>query len=98
MFPIQIGSELFRLSGASISSDGALNLIRLALHEIGQEAYVRAAPSYFSHFFSEQVLNTNSKSGTIRTLYIDRDPSTFRDISLHLQGMLLSSEMSQIQG
>ncbi|KAF2104341.1 hypothetical protein NA57DRAFT_16908, partial [Rhizodiscina lignyota] len=65
VFPIQIGSELFRLSGASISSD---------------------APSYFSHFFSEQLLNNSGKSGSIRTLYIDRDPQTFRDISLHLQG------------
>ncbi|TKA67191.1 hypothetical protein B0A49_08725 [Cryomyces minteri] len=64
VFPIQIGSELFRLSGASISSD---------------------APSYFSQFFEEQ-LRRNNGAGDIRTLYIDRDPVTFRDISLHLQG------------
>ncbi|RFU31291.1 hypothetical protein B7463_g5085, partial [Scytalidium lignicola] len=52
VFPIQIGTELFRLSGASISSD-----------EVAGE------------------------EGTpVRTLYIDRDPVTFRDISLHLQG------------
>ncbi|OCL11183.1 hypothetical protein AOQ84DRAFT_387011, partial [Glonium stellatum] len=65
VFPIQIGSELFRLSGASISSD---------------------APSYFSHFFGEQLHNTTGRAGDLRTLYIDRDPVTFRDISLHLQG------------
>lgn len=65
VFPIQIGSELFRLSGASISSD---------------------APSYFSHFFGEQLRNNPSRAGDLRTLYIDRDPATFRDISLHLQG------------
>ncbi|PNS15207.1 hypothetical protein CAC42_8208 [Sphaceloma murrayae] len=64
VFPIQIGSELFRLSGASISSD---------------------APSYFSKFFEAQLKSATSQED-IRTLYIDRDPETFRDISLHLQG------------
>ncbi|KAF1914522.1 hypothetical protein BDU57DRAFT_453129 [Ampelomyces quisqualis] len=65
VFPIQIGSALFRLSGASISSD---------------------APSYFSHFFSEQLHNNGGRAGDVKTLYIDRDPDTFRDIALHLQG------------
>ncbi|KAF1980249.1 hypothetical protein BU23DRAFT_625397 [Bimuria novae-zelandiae CBS 107.79] len=65
VFPIQIGSELFRLSGASISSD---------------------APSYFSHFFGEQIHSNQGRAGDIRTLYIDRDPDTFREIALHLQG------------
>ncbi|KAI9709100.1 MAG: hypothetical protein M1820_003546 [Bogoriella megaspora] len=65
VFPIQIGSELFRLSGASISSD---------------------APSYFSDFFGEQLASSEG-GANIKTLYIDRDPVTFRDISLHLQGM-----------
>ncbi|TKA73575.1 hypothetical protein B0A55_07915 [Friedmanniomyces simplex] len=64
VFPIQIGDKLFRLSGASISSD---------------------APSYFSQFFEEQLRQSDS-SDNIRTLYIDRDPATFGDISLHLQG------------
>ncbi|KAF2657609.1 hypothetical protein K491DRAFT_318239 [Lophiostoma macrostomum CBS 122681] len=65
VFPIQIGSELFRLSGASISSD---------------------APSYFSHFFGEQLHHNPGRAGDLRTLYIDRNPDTFRDIALHLQG------------
>ncbi|KAK1772777.1 hypothetical protein QBC33DRAFT_484079 [Phialemonium atrogriseum] len=69
VFPIQIGSELFKLSGASISSD---------------------APSYFSHYFKCQIAraeeNGEDSSTAIRTLYIDRDPVTFTDISLHLQG------------
>ena len=69
VFPIQIGSELFKLSGASISSD---------------------APSYFSQYFCCQVQAAREKgedlSSAIRTLYIDRDPGTFSDISLHLQG------------
>ncbi|KAF6820418.1 btb poz domain-containing protein, partial [Colletotrichum musicola] len=69
VFPIQIGSELFKLSGASISSD---------------------APSYFSQYFLCQVKKAQETgedlSSAIRTLYIDRDPKTFADISLHLQG------------
>ncbi|KAF4948302.1 hypothetical protein FGADI_9774 [Fusarium gaditjirri] len=69
VFPIQIGSELFKLSGASLSSD---------------------APSYFSQYFVcqlESAKERNDESGSaIRTLYIDRDPVIFRDISLHLQG------------
>ncbi|CAJ2511409.1 Uu.00g070340.m01.CDS01 [Anthostomella pinea] len=70
VFPIQIGSELFKLSGASLSSDGA--------------------PSYFSRYFQCQIKQAEESgadlSTAIRTLYIDRDPGTFRDISLHLQG------------
>ncbi|TQN65952.1 hypothetical protein CSHISOI_09464 [Colletotrichum shisoi] len=69
VFPIQIGNELFKLSGASISSD---------------------APSYFSQYFYCQVKKAQETgedlSSAIRTLYIDRDPQTFADISLHLQG------------
>ncbi|KAI5814005.1 hypothetical protein BZA77DRAFT_250771 [Pyronema omphalodes] len=64
VYPIQIGSELFRLSGASLSSD---------------------APSYFSQFFQRQ-LSTSEEGAPLRTLYIDRDPYTFRDIARHLQG------------
>ncbi|KAI1076371.1 hypothetical protein F5B20DRAFT_584277 [Whalleya microplaca] len=69
VFPIQIGSELFKLSGASLSSD---------------------APSYFSQYFLCQLRKAEEAgedpSIAIRTLYIDRDPVTFKDISLHLQG------------
>ena len=47
------------------------------------------APSYFSQFFLCQI-ETAKENGedpnSVRTLYIDRDPVTFRDISLHLQG------------
>ncbi|KAI3327997.1 hypothetical protein HD806DRAFT_345163 [Xylariaceae sp. AK1471] len=69
VFPVQIGSELFKLSGASISSD---------------------APSYFSQYFLCQIKRAEESgedlSAAIRTLYIDRDPVTFQDIALHLQG------------
>jgi hypothetical protein len=44
-----------------------------------------SAPSYFSQFFEEQ-LRQSDGADSVRTLYIDRDPSTFEDISLHLQG------------
>ncbi|KAJ5188229.1 hypothetical protein N7491_004553 [Penicillium cf. griseofulvum] len=64
VFSIQIGSEVFRLSGASIASD---------------------APSYFSHFFEDQ-LRQSQDVANVRTLYIDRDPATFREIARHLQG------------
>ncbi|KAG6013270.1 hypothetical protein E4U43_007379 [Claviceps pusilla] len=79
VYPIQIGSELFKLSGASLSSD---------------------APSYFSQYFVSQ-MKQNEEAGEedaggggtaaaaaspVRALYIDRDPETFRDIALHLQG------------
>ncbi|MCJ1390343.1 hypothetical protein MMC18_003202 [Xylographa bjoerkii] len=64
-FPIQIGSELFRLSGASIMSD---------------------APSYFSKFFEDQLRLNDDGTDAVRTLYIDRDPTTFQDIARHLQG------------
>ncbi|KAK6430220.1 hypothetical protein LTR95_013627 [Oleoguttula sp. CCFEE 5521] len=47
------------------------------------------APSYFSQFFEEQLRQSDSADG-VRTLYIDRDPSTFEDISLHLQGYHVS--------
>ncbi|KAH0541515.1 hypothetical protein FGG08_003990 [Glutinoglossum americanum] len=71
VFPVQIGSELFRLSGASISSD----------------AENARAPSYFTQFFERQIEQSEDGNGAgVRTLYIDRDPVTFRDISLHLQG------------
>lgn len=48
------------------------------------------APSYFSQYFQCQLRRAEETgadpSSAIQTLYIDRDPGTFRDISLHLQG------------
>jgi len=88
VFPIQLGSELFRLSGASISSDG--QYIRLSW-EAETDADTSRAPSYFSHYFSDQLIQTDGRANGIKTLYIDRDPSTFRDIALHLQGKKLES-------
>ena len=48
-----------------------------------------SAPSYFSQFFLRQ-LNNEEEGKPIRTLYIDRDPETFRDIARHLQGYHIS--------
>ena len=48
------------------------------------------APSYFSQYFLCQIKAAEESgedlSTAIRTLYIDRDPVTFGDIALHLQG------------
>ncbi|PYH91614.1 K+ channel tetramerization domain-containing protein [Aspergillus ellipticus CBS 707.79] len=67
VFSIQIGTELFRLSGASLASD---------------------APSYFSRFFEDQ-LSQGGDMSNVRTLYIDRDPTTFKEIVKHLQGYFI---------
>ena len=51
------------------------------------------APSYFSQFFQcqlEAARDNGDTSNSVRTLYIDRDPVTFKDISLHLQGYHIS--------
>jgi hypothetical protein len=105
VFPIQIGSELFRLSGASISSDG-----KHLIHPNHQQYEMKAsmvcieiqadrprAPSYFSQFFQCQLKEAEDQdrdTNAIRTLYIDRDPVTFGDISLHLQGYHVSPRNS----
>ena len=44
------------------------------------------APSYFSTYFEEQIRREENGGDELKTLYIDRDPETFRDIALHLQG------------
>lgn len=48
------------------------------------------APSYFSQYFKCQLEQAEAAGddpwSSVKTLYIDRDPGTFRDISLHLQG------------
>lgn len=90
-FPIQIGSELFRLSGASIMSDG----LRIAIHTSGSNGSdCFRAPSYFSKFFEDQLRNNNNGDGGVKTLYIDRDPATFQDIACHLQGTSAGSQVS----
>lgn len=50
-----------------------------------KETNIRPAPSYISQYFVEQ-LRHNKDAAEVRTLYIDRDPATFADIALHLQG------------
>ncbi|KAF1364519.1 hypothetical protein EJ07DRAFT_172541 [Lizonia empirigonia] len=61
---------------------------RIVVEASGAEtrADTSRAPSYFSHFFSDQLHNSGDRTSDVRTLYIDRDPETFRDIALHLQG------------
>lgn len=57
------------------------------MRESGSNTKRIRAPSYFSQFFSEQLLLSDNRTSNIRTLYIDRDPTTFKDILLHLQGV-----------
>lgn len=83
VFPIQMGCELFRLSGASIASDG--QSIRSDMPRFDANTDRPAAPSYFSQFFEDQ-LRQGGDAANLRTLYIDRDPHTFQDIARHLQG------------
>lgn len=99
VFPIQIGTELFKLSGASLSSDGMSpppfprprcdkeeESVSLTL----PRTTVTLAPSYFSQYFLCQIHRAEEAgqdpTTATKTLYIDRDPSTFQDICLHLQG------------
>ena len=81
-FSIQIGWRLFRLSGASINSDGKLGFKKQEV----PVAEIPRAPSYFSTYFEEQLQQDESGNGPTRTLFIDRDPDTFADICRHLQG------------
>ena len=48
---------------------------------------ISRAPSYFSRFFEEQLRQSEDPNGGVKTLYIDRDPTTFQDICRHLQGL-----------
>ena len=74
VFPIQIGSESFKISYALLfqvtdSRGNALN---------------SDSPSYFTKYF------TAHSGENLKTLYIDRDPVIFKDIVRHLQGYLLT--------
>jgi hypothetical protein len=90
VFPIQVGDELFKLSGASLSFDGALVVTKIYTGKVSLTCPFYPAPSYFSRHFARQIeLATEAGedlSTAIKTLYIDRDPNTFRDIAMHMQG------------
>ena len=64
-----------------------VSLLPLRWHTYLDLAENSRAPSYFSKFFEEQIRQSNDGSGNVRTLYIDRDTSTFQDIARHLQGI-----------
>ena len=81
-FSIQIGWRLFRLSGASINSDGEFYL---PIKDV-TVAEIPRAPSYFSNYFEDQLRLDENGNGSTKTLFIDRDPDTFADICRHLQG------------
>ena len=76
VFPIQIGSEMFRIS--------CLLSTPLPLLNDSGNALNSDSPSYFTQFF------TTNSGDNLKTLYIDRDPVIFKDIVRHLQGYLLT--------
>ena len=63
-------------------------MVSLVAHRFpkAQLAESSRAPSYFSKFFEDQLRQNDDGTGAVRTLYIDRDPTTFQDIARHLQG------------
>ncbi|XBW36304.1 hypothetical protein QEN19_001889 [Hanseniaspora menglaensis] len=84
MYKIQIGGELFLLSGASIASDGP-------------NSYFLDFFQNIEKIESEKNNNINpSNDGNVnvdvqeRVLFIDRDPNIFRYIYNHLQGYFIN--------
>lgn len=73
-------------SAAKLFVYQAPRLLRTVSEVLGQWSQPNQpiAPSYFSQFFEDQLQLANTPN--IRTLYIDRDPETFREIARHLQG------------
>jgi len=74
MFPIQIGTELFQMSGASLSSDAPSYFSQYFRCRLDRAKKLGAADLVTA----------------LRPLYIDRDPDTFRDIALHLRGYYIT--------
>ncbi|KAI7282407.1 hypothetical protein KC345_g3549 [Hortaea werneckii] len=67
------------------SNSGATSRLGLNAPDGPGNKIADGTPSYFSQFFEQQLRQHEGADG-VRTLYIDRDPATFEDISLHLQG------------
>jgi hypothetical protein len=83
------GDEISRLTWFSLSSLQFCVLLRKRRRIHTEKS---RAPSYFSSFFRCQLddaqknKEADEEAPGVRTLYIDRDPVTFQDISRHLQG------------
>ncbi|KAG6014730.1 hypothetical protein E4U41_004779, partial [Claviceps citrina] len=82
VFPIQIGGHLFRLSGASLSSDAPSYFSQYFVCQMEEQQQQQQQRGRRR----QVVEDAAGAAGAVRTLYIDRDPETFRDIALHLQG------------
>lgn len=93
MYKIQIGGELFLLSGASISSDGPHSYFLDFFQKIESDQQIHQRNSsdlgknnaYNS--FDSNMANVDVQE---RILFIDRDPEIFRYIYNHLQGYYIS--------
>lgn len=93
MYKIQIGGELFLLSGASISSDGPHSYFLDFFQKIEYEQQIQQRnnndinnSSAYSSFDSNMV-NVDVQE---RILFVDRDPEIFRYIYNHLQGYYIN--------
>lgn len=93
MYKIQIGGELFLLSGASISSDGPHSYFLDFFQNIENEQENRQKKSddqnenIMLNPFDSRMVNVDVQE---RVLFIDRDPEIFRFIYNHLQGYYIT--------
>lgn len=84
MYKIQIGGEVFLLSGASISSDGP-NSYFLEFFQNIEESETNESEKDFTN--DRAKINVDVQE---RVLFIDRDPEIFRYIYNHLQGYFIN--------
>lgn len=84
MYKIQIGGELFLLSGASISSDGPNSYFLEYFQNVEKSQFNQSHHNYTT---SNGKVNVDVEE---QILFIDRDPEIFRYIYNHLQGYFVN--------
>ena len=72
-----------------------LNSLHPLLPSLRPQLTTLKAPSYFSQYFLCQLSQATDPNQAVKTLYIDRDPVTFADIALHLQGYSIAPTNAQ---
>lgn len=84
MFKIQIGGEVFLLSGASLSSDGPNSYFLEYFQKVEQSQF---SQSHHNYKTNNGKVNVDVEE---QILFIDRDPEIFRYIYNHLQGYFVN--------